>query len=184
MASKWAHLKGKVPERAPTARDVGLAEELKKIEETTIDVLTDEYNALWKESDDLAALAKANKLKMDAREIMIRKRLAAKGIDGAMVNGYTWTEKFEPYPVCEDPAAIVEYFRTHEMEDQLVLTNTELANRLKTFVKDEAARGELQIITIPGENGEEDRTEVRSSVPGVKVFLKADLSRVKSSKKE
>lgn len=184
MAGKWNHLKGKIPERAPTARDIGLAEELKKLDETDINLLTDEYNALWKESDDLATLVKANKLKMDAREIMIRKRLAAKGIEGAMVNGYTWTEKFEPYPVCEDPKAIVEYFETHDMADQLVLSNTELASRLKSFVKDEAARGELQIITIPGENGEEDRTEVRSSVPGVKVFLKADLSRVKSSKKE
>jgi len=184
MASKWAHLKGKVPEKAPTLRDMALGEELNKIDAADIGQLTDEYNALWKESDDLAALVKANKLKMDAREILIRKRLASKGVDGAMVNGYTWTEKFEPYPVCEDPAAIVEYFRTHDMEDQLTLSNTELASRLKSFVKDEASRGELQVITIPGENGEEDTTEVRSSIPGVKVFLKADLSRVKSSKKE
>lgn len=182
MASKWGHLKGKVPERQPTVRDLGLAEELKKLDDVDINQLTDEYNALWKESDDLAALTKANKLKMDAREIMIRKRLAAKGIDGAMVNGYTWTEKFEPYPVCEDPAAIVEYFKEHGMEDQLALTTTELASRLKKFVKEEADRGELQITTVPGENGEDDTTEVRSSVPGVKVFLKADLSRVKSKK--
>lgn len=184
MASKWAHLKGQIPERAPTARDVALQEALQKIDAADIGQLTEEYNALWKESDDLAALVKANKLQMDAREILIRKRLAAKGIEGAMVNGYTWTEKFEPFPVCEDPAAIVNYFETHDMADQLKLTNTELASRLKSFVKDEAARGELQIINIPGADGEEDRTEVRSSVPGVKVFLKADLSRVKSSKKE
>lgn len=183
MASKYAHLKGQVPERPATARDLGLAEELKKLDKIDLNTLTDEYNALWKESDDLALLVKTNKLKMDAREIMIRKRLDAMGVDGAKVNGYTWTEKFEPFPVCEDPKAIVKYFEEND-PSQLQLSNTELAARLKNFVKEEAATGQLRIVTIPGENGEEDRTEVYSSVPGVKVFLKGDLSRVKSSKKE
>lgn len=184
MASQWAFLKGKVPEKQPTARDLGLAEELRKIDEADLGQLTQEYNDLWKESDDLAALTKANKLKMDAREIMIRKRLAAKGVDGAMVNGYTWTEKFEPYPVCKDPGAIVAYLREHDPA-QLNLTNTELASRLKAKVKEEAKAGELIIETQPDPNNPgEDVTIVRSQVPGVEVFLKTDLSRVKSSKKE
>jgi hypothetical protein len=68
----------------------------------------------------------------------------------------------------------------------LTLKAGELATRLKTLVKEEAQNNELQIETkdvVDPDTGETRQvTEVRSKIPGVKVFLKNSLSRVKSSK--
>jgi hypothetical protein len=187
VASKYEHLKGKIPEQ-PTARDTALTEALTLIESQTIADLTANYNALNEKSDELAAAVKVVNLQMDALEIVIRRRLDAQNADAVRISGYTWSEKFEPYPVCEDPAAIVAYFESHGMEDQLTLRNSELAARLKNFVKEEALAGGLQMTTKtvpdPTTGVDSEIVEVRSSIPGVRVFLKGTLSRVKSSKKE
>lgn len=184
MASKYARLKGKIPERQ-TERDEALDEKLKECRQDPLVTLTEKYNAACVEADRLSSLVKTNNVACDALEILIRKKLDAEDADSVGMHGFTWSEKFEPYPVAEDPAAIVKYFKEHGLEDQLALSNTELASRLKKYVKEEALAGELVVETkqvddpdAPG--GSREVTEVRSRIDGVRVFLKGGLSRVKS----
>lgn len=183
MASKWAHLRGKVPVEK-TERQQDVEAKLKEYGGKPIDDLTKTYNEKVSKAKELAAEAKDLKVEAESLDILIRKKLDAEGADAFRINGYTWSETFEPYPIAEDPAAIVKYFKEHGMEDQLALTTTELASRLKTFVKAEAENNELQIETKeePGPDGPMTITIVRSQIPGVRVFLKTGLSRVKSGK--
>lgn len=184
MASKYARLKGKVPEQE-TERDQAINEFLAEWRNDSLAVLTEAYNKACTDGDELAAKVKKTNQRIDALEILIRRRLDAEDADSVGMHGFTWSEKFEPYPVAEDPVAIVKYFKDNELEDQLALTNSELAGRLKKYVKEEALANELVVVTkqvddpdAPG--GTREVTEVRSHIPGVRVFLKAGLSRVKS----
>lgn len=183
MASKWAHLRGKVPVEK-TERQQDVEDKLKELGAKSINELTKIYNDKVAEIKDLAKKAKELKVSSDAAEILILKKLDAERAEAFRINSYTWSETFEPYPIAEDPVAIVKYFVDHGMADQLKLTTTELAGRLKTFVKAEADANELQIETKeePGPDGPVTVTIVRSQIPGVRVFLKAGLSRVKSGK--
>lgn len=180
MASKYAHLKGQVPTEEPSERDEVMTVLLAERESKTLGELTAEHNTLSDEFDEKKRVLDAVGLKIDACDILIRKNLAALDADSVSVNGRTWSTKFEPYPVAEDPSAIIKYFEEHHMTDQLVLKSSELASRLKAFVKEEAVNNEL-VITTKDVNGVQT-TEVRSNIPGVKVFLKATLSRPKSAK--
>ncbi len=184
MASKYAKLKGKVPEQ-PTERDEALDENIKTWKDDPAGSLTERYNAAVMEGARLASLVKTNKYVIDALEILIRRKLDAEDAESLGMHGYTWSETFEPYPVAADPAAIVKYFNEHGLGDQLVLSNSELASRLKKYVKEESMENELVVKTImvddpeaPG--GQREVTEVWSRIPGVRVFLKGGLSRVKS----
>jgi hypothetical protein len=185
MASKYAGLKGRIPERQ-TARDVALEAAITERKENNVADLTEEYNLLNAKAKQLTAEGKALKVKADAVEILIRRKLDVEEADAIRINGFTWSETFEPYPVAEDVDAIVQYFEEHDMKDQLRLKSSELAERLKTFIKEEALAGELTIeqkeIEDPlAPGGKREVTEVRSKIPGVKVYLKPGLSRVKSS---
>lgn len=195
MASKYAGLRGKIPQQEPTERDErlrgALAERRSKYEKlsdlATFGELTKEFNAATVETARLAVLVKNQKLILDATEILIKKILEGDDAEAIKANDYTWTPTFEPYPVAENPVAIIEYFKKNGMEDQLQLTTTELAGRLKNFVKAEALANELVIVnreeTDPNTGETRQVQDVRSNIPGVKVFLKAGLSRVKSSNK-
>lgn len=185
-APKYAHLKGRIPE-APTEKAAAVIAEMKEFASRTIVELTALYNAEEIVSDDLASKVAKSDAKMKALEALIRGHIKQQGLEAVTASGFHWGENVEPYPVCEDPAAIKKYFRDHGMEDQLELKSTELATRLKTFVKEEAAANELDIQIkevddpeAPG--GKREVTEVRSKIPGVKVFLAHKLSRTKSSK--
>jgi hypothetical protein len=184
MASKYAGLKHRIPEQ-PTARDAALTAELAAIETETLAELTAGYNTCKDAAGKLAEQVKQLSVRLEAREILIRRALDAQGATSVRMQGYTWSEKFEPYPVTEDPAAVVRYFREHGLEDQLTLTASELNGRLKNLVKEEALANELQVdvVTVvdPATGAEQQTTEVRSRVPGVRVFLKAGLSRVKGA---
>lgn len=183
MASRWAHLRGIVPEKK-TERQEDVEKKIVEYGEKTLDELTKIYNEKWDEDSELSKKQKALKVEFDALEILLQKRMDIDKADAYRMNGFTWSQKTEPYPSAEDPAAIVEYFKTHGMEDQLTLTVSELASRLKSFVKAEADNNELQveIKTVQIDGQDVEVTEVRSQIPGVKVFLKNALSRVKSGK--
>lgn len=188
MATKYASLRGKIPEepRPPSPKDEKIKEFQKKYTDRTLLNLTKEYNRLDKESGDAADKLAGVNLELEAVELLLRGQLDAAGADSVKMNGFTWSPKVEPYPSAEDPALIIEYFKDNGMEDQLTLKAGELATRLKTFVKEEALANELIIEqkTVADEVTGEERTvtEVRSKIPGVKVFLKSSLSRVKSGK--
>jgi hypothetical protein len=184
LASKYAGLKGRIPEAPQTPRAADIAGKLNDWKDESISSLTEMFNGASAASAALAAEVKKVNATLEALEILIRQKLEALEGDAISVNGYTWSPKFEPYPVCDNPQAVVQYFRENDMESELVLTNTELASRLKTYIKEEALNNELQITTreevdpITGDIREVP--EVRSKIPGVKVFLKPGLSRAKS----
>jgi hypothetical protein len=186
MASKYAGLKGRVPEQ-PTIRDQALQAALDERKQKSVAELTEEYNQAKAEAVEMANKAKVLKVKADALEILIRRKLDSEDADAIRINGYTWSETFEPYPVCDDVEAVLKYFHdpANGMEDQLRLKSSEIAERLKNFVKAEAQANELVIEEKEVEDpdapeGKRTIQEVRSNIPGVKVFLKAGLSRVKS----
>lgn len=183
MGSKYAGLRGRVPEQQ-TERDIELQVRLEEWEGQTLAELTASFNQFTQHLQAATEKVKGINLSLEACEILIREKLDALEGDAITVNGYTWSPKFEPYPVCEDPAAIIKYFEEHNMKDQLLLKSSELASRLKNFVKEEALNGELivETKTVPDPETGEERTinDVRSQIPGVKVFLKGSLSRVKS----
>lgn len=186
MASKYAGLKGRIPEQQ-SARDVALETAIEERKGKTVAELTEEFNAAKDQAALAATQAKVLKVKADALEILIRRKLDADEADAIRINGYTWSETFEPYPICDDIDLVLEYLLNPEngMADQLKLKSSELAERLKNHVKEEALANELIIEqkevddpTAPG--GKREVTEVRSRIPGVKVYLKPGLSRVKS----
>lgn len=187
MASKYAGLKGKIPEQ-PTERDEVFRRETAKRADKTVGELTEEYNTVQDAIARLAEKTKTGNLLKRVLEVLIREKLDAQDADSINASGYTWTPQFEPYPIAEDVDAIVKYFQENGMEDQLQLKASELATRLKSFVKDEALANEL-IIEIKTEvdpaTGEEVEIgrDVRSKIPGVRVFLGSGLSRVKSNKR-
>ncbi len=184
MASKYAGLKGKVPE-APTERSQEITEHILKRAGQSFTDLAGDYNNLRGKIDGISAALKVLNTELDAIEIMLRESLEAQNADSVKTQGYTWSSNPEPYPSCENPEAIIAYFNDNGMADQLKLRSTELASRLKGFVKEEALANELipSVKIVDGPDGEPIETlEVRSKIPGVKVFLKYSLSRVKSSR--
>lgn len=186
MASKYAHLNGKVPEQQ-TEREQAVSEFLEEFRktDTTTGAVAKRYNGLCVEAAELAAKVKVLNQKIDAADIMMQERLQGDDTEAVRSDGYTWSRSFEPYPVCEDPEQIVKYFKEHDMEGLLVLRAGELASRLKNHVKEEAQNNELIIdIETDPDTGVEVKRTVRSQIPGVKVFLKASLSRTKSSTKK
>ncbi len=181
MASKYAALAGTVPENE-TEREEAVNKHLLLWETSTLPELTSMHNTESVLKADLSAKHDAVKARVDALEILIRKALNALEAESISMNGRTWSNKYEPFAVAEDPAAIVQYFKDHNMEDQLALSNSELAARLKAFVKNEALAGELKVETVPDPATGGTKVEVRSQIPGVLVFLKPGLSHPKSGK--
>lgn len=144
--------------------------------------LTTEYNDLIEQADKVAEQAASLKVQTDALEAVIMETLEGQDLDGVRQVGFTWSTSCEPYPVPEDLGAIVEFMRQNGMEAQLELKKSELAARLKSFVKDEALNNELQIVEQTDPDTGETYNVVYSQIPGVRVFLKESLSRTKSTK--
>lgn len=185
---KYSHLKGTIPkgQKEPTPRDAAIAAEIKRLNRLQLSLadLATGYNRLMTTAEASAKnLARIN-VQLEAHEQLLLGALESSDLERATADGYTWSEGCEPYPVCEDPAAIVAYFKENGMEEQLALTKTELASRLKTFVKEEAVNNELiietKVIPHPVTGEEIEVPDVRSKVPGVRVFLKTSLSRRKA----
>lgn len=186
MASKYAGLKGKIPVQQ-TEREEAIQKIIDEHKDDEIAAIGAAYNDRAMEAAALAVKVRDVANHLEAYDILLRQKLDGLDGEGIIMHGYTWSPKYEPYPVCEDPDAIVKYFEDHEMADQLVLTKTELANRLKSFVKEEALNGELIVeprtVVDPTTGEERIVNDVKSQVPGVRVYLKESLSRVKSRSK-
>ena len=190
MATKYAALRGRIPteEKPKTPKDLKIEELQDKYVDRSLLNLTAEYNRLDAKAAEEKAVLDATTLERDALDQLIQEQLDAQGADSVSMNGFTWSPGCEPYPsvAVKNLDEVKEYFNTHGMAAQLELTATEMAERLKTIVKEEALANELTIEEVPfvdPQTGEEKtKTEVRSRVPGVKVYLKTSLSRRKSTK--
>lgn len=185
MASKYAGLKGRIPEQEKplTDRSQAIIKEMADYKDKQLTELAAAYNVVDAQMEEAAKVVTAFKHRKDALEILIRKMIDAQNIEKIGLDGFTWSNGYEPFPVADDPALAIQYFKDNGMEDQLKLTASEIADRLKKHVKEEALANELEIteVTIDGPDGPITTTVVRSRVPGVKVFLKPSLSRVKST---
>lgn len=187
MASKYARLKGRIPEMQ-SARDVALDKAVEERKDKSVADLTREYNEAKAAAAKMTSDAKDLKVKADALEILIRKKLDVEDADAIRINGFTWSETFEPYPVCDDVEKVLAYLADPKngMADTLRLKSSEIGERLKAFIKEEALANELVVETKEVEDpsspgGKREVTEVRSGrFPGVKVYMKPGLSRVKS----
>jgi hypothetical protein len=182
---KYKALKGKIPVQ-PSERDEAISAAIKEREGKSHTELMEELNALEPKIAEKAAELKALNTTYDALDIMIRERLEGLNVDGVKAHGFTWSKNVEPFPVVRaaDVEQIVQYFRDNGMEDQLALKASEIAGRLKTFVKEEALAGEFEIEEVevpdPETGGTKTISEVRSKIPGVRIFLSEKLSRTKS----
>lgn len=190
MATKYAALRGKVPEQPIEAspKQVEIAKRQAVYTDRSLLNLTTEYNKLCAVGDDLADQVKDSNLDIEAVERLIQEQLDAQGADSVKMNGFTWSIGAVPYPsvLAMNVAEVEKYFKDNGMAEQLSLSATELASRLKTFVKEEALANELIIeertVVDEATGVEKIVTDVKSKIPGVRVFLKSSLSRVKSTK--
>ncbi len=183
---KYANLRGTIPE-LPTERDEVITAALAERAGKSITELTFEYNQTYDHIKALADESKPLERLRDALQILIREHVIASGQDFMGINGYTWTPSGTPFPIAASPEKIVQYFKDHDMEDQLQLSKSELVARVTTFVKDEAAAGLLEIREVEETNattGEVQKvSKVFSRIPGVEVFLKPALGRAKQGVK-
>jgi hypothetical protein len=181
MASKYAALKGKIP-KEPTERNIKITQEMGKRKEKAFAELAAEFNKVELIISKLKGKQAEMALKLNAISALMEDKLEAEDADNITTQGRTWGMSYEPYPSAEDPEAIVKYFNENGMAAQLVLNKTELAARLVTFVKEEAANNELIIETetVEGPDGPIEKQVVKSKIPGVKVFLWSGLSKAKA----
>ncbi len=181
---KYSHLKNKLP-KEHSERDAALLPLMEARKETPFAELAAEHTALQKEAATKAAEAKVIKNKIDAVEALMEDYLNGASADRITTQGFNWSTGCEPYASAEDPAAIIKYFEENGMADQLALKATELAARLKNFVKEEALANELtieevdQVDEVTGEVTK--RLVAKSKIPGVKVFLKTGLEKNKAA---
>lgn len=186
MASKYEGLKGRIPEqeKPPSERDVAIATEMAEYGDKSLLELTEAFNRVGEQIEEKATEKKVLDLRQEAIDILIRKGIDAAGADKVGMHGFTWSIGYEPYPVADDPTAAIQYFRENGMEHMLTLKASEVAARLKNYVKEEALNNELEVVEKIGQTPDGESittTEVRSKIPGVKVYLKPSLSRVKST---
>jgi hypothetical protein len=97
VGSKYAGLKGKIPEER-SERDVAFQAESAKRKDKTVGELTAEYNVVQEALARLAEKTKTGNLLKRVLEVQIREKLDAQDADSINANGYTWTPTFEPYP--------------------------------------------------------------------------------------
>lgn len=183
MASKYAGLKGKVPQEQ-TPREANILRGMETRMRMSFAELATEHNTLKTRQAKLADYAKRLKQQIDAIELLMQDRLNAENHDRITTTGFNWSISYEPYASAENPEEIVKYFREHNMEAQLELSKTELASRLKTFVKEEALNNELTIEEVEEVNPQTGETfkkiVAKSKIPGVKVFLASEISKTKA----
>jgi hypothetical protein len=179
---KYATLKGQIPDEV-TPRAAAVEAAMRARAGRSLAELTREYNEVQAEKAVLAEQMKALGYKDAALDLLIRKALEAEEADSISMNGFTWSENVEPYPVVllADVAEIEKYFRENGLESELNLSASEMATRLKRFIKEEAIANELTVVEVEQPDGSK-KTEVRSKIPGVTVYLHKKLSRNKISK--
>ncbi len=156
MASKWAHLKDQFPAlpMAPAYGDV-LTAQMEAFRAMPMAQVAEEYNDLAEELAEREQEVKELKLKLEAAERVLDQQMEATGLDSAVIAGYRWTPKVEPYPLVTDKSVLRDWVDSH-MPDNLALP----FQTLRSVVKDALEAGDQ----LP---------------PGVDVFLKRSFSRTK-----
>lgn len=180
MGSKYQSLRGTIPEE-PTERDQAFMDVTSSYEGKTVDELTAAYNDLEVAAGVITRIAKQFKIEADVLETLIRKGIEAASAENMSINGYTWTPKYEPYPRVSDKSGLIDYFIEQDMKDMLGVMD----GKIKSFVKEEIAENELTIEIVAGidqDGNPTEKKEVHSALPGVLVYLKPDLGRVKSTR--
>lgn len=179
--------RGRIPEapREPSPKEVLYNTTLEESRVLTLEEMTERYNALSEEEDKQAAVLGNIKTRLEALEYLIQRKIEATGADNLSVNGYTWTPKADAYASAEDSAALVKHFIDNGQAHLLSIHPA----RLTSMVREEIDEGTILIepkeVVDPTTGETKTINEVRSSVlPGVKVFLKDSLGRVKSSRKQ
>lgn len=184
MASKYASLKGKIPElpRESSEREKAIAAEIIEFGDQPFEWLTATFNSRRIAKDRAEEAVEQADIKLEAVQRAILSKLDTESLDAIKANDYTWSGKTEPYPVVEDNAKLVAHFIDNHQEDMLTMHWM----RLKGIVREEALANELVIeekTIVDQQTGKEiTYNDVRSQIPGVRVFLKPSLSRVKSGK--
>lgn len=205
---KWTNLKGQVP-AAPVEQTYGDKIRAEQAElRTTLDgspaSMKDHvtlYNTLHAEKVSLAAREKEINLSLEALTGLINECLNQSGSDIWRGEGYSFSENVEPYASVADKAAVLEHFlplnairtllkrggvdgarRAGALLDQAIQKSGILSvpfQTLNAMVKAEAEAGDLTIETI-NEGEDNETTVVKSTIPGVNVYLKTGLNRRKS----
>jgi hypothetical protein len=215
---KWSNLKGKLPahpgespewmDRVRAEKDRILREEVENPNSATaIGQLTELYNEARKAKDDFEDQIKTLNITIEALQQLIVTKLEESGSDIWRGNGYSFSEKPEPYASIENKSETLQHFlpiseaidlirktgelRSHEDVDEYLTSALMVLERarqnlgmmqipwqtLNSLVKAEAEAGELLI------EGDGEKVEARSSIPGVKVFLKSSINRRKAGEK-
>ena len=200
---KWSNLRGVLPP-APGESPEWMSkvrtrkDELRETlgDRLNLISLTAAYNDARDEKESIADREKALNIDLEALQQLIIAELEASGSDIWRGNGFSFSEKPEPYAQTENKLAVVEHFlplsliegaiKSGDAETAAGLLEKAKLNlahvsipwqTLNALVKAEAEAGELTI------EGDGEQTNVRCSIPGVKVFLKSSLNRRKAGEK-
>jgi hypothetical protein len=162
--------------RELTAKEAAFPEGPRK--DWTVDQLTREYNALEETDKKVSQMAAILSIQMEANERLIGQKIQASGADRVTINGFTWSPNSQPFPSVDDSTALVKHYIDNNLTAMLSVHHS----RVLSTVKEEIEANTLQVVIKEkaGPNGE-DVTEIRSNLPGVKVFLKPCMSRTKAS---
>lgn len=183
MASKYAKYKGKVPlaqVESTTERDQEIAKIQVELKDHNLAQLAAVLTGLRGIEEKLTSQLKTTGYHRAAVEELILNLLDAGETDAVSTGGHTLSTKFEPYPQVDDKAALLKHCLDDEELRETLSLNPQ---RLASMIREEAENNLLQI-----EEKEIDKDgekvvvqEARSSqLPGVRVFLKRTLSRVKA----
>jgi hypothetical protein len=201
---KWSSLKGTLPPlpgESPQWMDKVRAEKDEIVRGVTANPLTfytSEYNAARAEKDKLGEREAALNIRIEALQQLILSALEESGSDIWRGNGYSFSEKPEPYASIQNKLDVNEHFLPLSAIEQAVIDGDvayarELLDRAKqnlgivsipwqtlnALVKAEAEAGELMLEEREGE----ETPVVRCSIPGVNVFLKSSINRRKAGEK-
>jgi len=157
MASKWAHLKEKLPALpVDPSYEEALVSQMAVYQGMNLAYVAQEYNDLEEELAEREKEIQRMKLQLEAASRVLGQKMEDASLESAVMAGYKWTPKFEPYPQVKDKAALRAWVDDH-MSDNLSLPFM----TLKSVVKDALEAGD----ELP---------------PGVEVFLKRSFSRTKA----
>jgi hypothetical protein len=186
----WAHMVGKLP-APPVEETVEISEHMKKVFEAqderrdkNMEELVKEYEGL----DDAEVLASVESskraIKYQALERIIYERLKkvkeASGQDMWRNAEHTFSPRFIPRPVVENPQALLAWVREKNMEALLTLPS----GRLNSIIA-EAYNEDIVAILSPDQRATLEPGDPGSFAPppGVKVFLQEGVHHTSKRKK-
>lgn len=176
---KWSNLKGQVPD-APTAEPSEWMERVFKEKDArqtkTMSELQEEYAELVA-ADEAAEEAKSERnIKYAALDRRILEELdkvkQVSGQDMWRGNGHTFSPKFSPRPVVEDPVAFMKWIHDTNQQDQLTLPT----GRLNAIIA-ECMDTSLASILTPAQRALLAPGDPGSGMPppGIKLFLQTSV---------